>query len=533
MFSMIRCYVVFGQIRRHLTGSAFTQLIGQSNLRKSTPADFRKLRELVCTLERFGTLGNDIELTNKEIEVNDVIMYLKMEEYNKGIADPSQFVPGYHIFERLGKIKESRLFFLLSKMPKGGALKAHSRSMCSTDFLIKLTYEKHLWVCTTDNGCRLRSFHFSQEKPTDTRIEGGEWQTMEQLRDYRGEENLNRHLQNAFSMYPMVEKTTSAAAWQHLMKISLLLDGLLRYPPVWGKYFYNALKEFYEDGAQYVEVRTRLKRFYCLDGTKLPVQETVKVYQEHVQRFKEDYPDFIDARIIYSPQRRATVEEVGKFVNMCIELNKEFPKFVVGFDLIGQEDVGDPLLNFAGELQRLPAHIGLYLHAGQTNWYGTHVDENLIDAVLLGTKRIGHAYAITKHPLVLQLVKKLDIAIEVCPVCSQVLQLGADYRNHPAACLIANDIPFVISSGNPSFWRTSPLSHDFYMAFLGIAPMYTDLKFLKRISKNSIKYSSLPDEEKALAMTKWKIKWEKWVDIILKTKDQILAKETDTCPTDA
>lgn len=63
--------------------------------------------------------------------------------------------------------------------------------------------------------------------------------------------------------------------------------------------------------------------------------------------------------------------------------------------------------------------------------------------------------------------------------------------------------------------------------------MYTDLKFLKRISKNSIKYSSLPDEEKALAMTKWKIKWEKWVDIILKTKDQILAKKADDCPTDA
>lgn len=151
---------------------------------------------------------------------------------------------------------------------------------------------------------------------------------------------------------------------------------------------------------------------------------------------------------------------------------------MVGFDLIGQEDVGDPLLNFAGELQRLPAHIGLYLHAGQTNWYGTHVDENLIDAVLLGTKRIGHAYAITKHPLVMQLVKKLDIAIEVCPVCSQVLQLGADYRNHPAACLIANDIPFVISSGNPSFWRTSPLSHDFYMAFLGIAVSLSSLKNL-------------------------------------------------------
>lgn len=142
---------------------------------------------------------------------------------------------------------------------------------------------------------------------------------------------------------------------------------------------------------------------------------------------------------------------------------------LMGFDLVGQEELGHPLSMFVKELLKMPSHIQFYFHAGQTNWYGSPLDENLIDALLLGTRRIGHAYAITKHPLVMELAKKFGVAIEVCPVCNQVLQLGADYRNHPAASLIANNIPIVLSSGNPSFWRTKPLSHDFYMAFLGIA----------------------------------------------------------------
>ncbi|XP_032596901.1 adenosine deaminase 2-A isoform X2 [Drosophila grimshawi] len=303
---------ICGQTIRCFTGNALSELIGQSNLRKSTPADYRKLREIVCTLERFGTLGNDIQLTSNEIEANHVIMCLKTKEYNKGIQDPSQFVPGHQIMRRLKKMKESPLFLLLSKMPKGGVLKAHAHSMCSTDFLIKLTYAKNLWVCTTDNGCKFRQFRFSKVKPTRIQYEEGEWQLMEQLRDYHGEANLRKYLKNALNMYPSIRTTSSIAAWNQLERIFDLLDGLLRYPPVWAEYFYNALKEFHADGVQYVEVRSKLQRFYCLDGSKLPVQETVKIYQEQIGRFQTDNPDFIDAKIIYSPLRHATIDQMAK-----------------------------------------------------------------------------------------------------------------------------------------------------------------------------------------------------------------------------
>lgn len=43
-----------------------------------------------------------------------------------------------------------------------------------------------------------------------------------------------------------------------------------------------------------------------------------------------------------------------------------------------------------------------------------------VDAILLGSLRIGHGYALAKHPTLLQLVKERDIAIEINPLSNQV-----------------------------------------------------------------------------------------------------------------
>jgi len=44
------------------------------------------------------------------------------------------------------------------------------------------------------------------------------------------------------------------------------------------------------------------------------------------------------------------------------------------------------------------------------------IDINLVDAVLLNTTRIGHGYAVTKHPVVKQLLVTRQIPLEICPI---------------------------------------------------------------------------------------------------------------------
>ena len=55
-----------------------------------------------------------------------------------------------------------------------------------------------------------------------------------------------------------------------------------------------------------------------------------------------------------------------------------------------------------------------------SDWTGEAVDNNLIDAILLNTSRIGHGYAINRHPEVKKLARERGIALEICPISNQV-----------------------------------------------------------------------------------------------------------------
>lgn len=111
----------------------------------------------------------------------------------------------------------------------------------------------------------------------------------------------------------------------------------------------------------------------------------------------------------------------------------------------------------------------------------------------------------------MEIVKQNGIAIEINPISNQVLKLVDDQRNHPASAFMSQNLPLVVSSDDPSFWEVSPLTHDFYMAFLGIASTKSDIRTLKKLAKNSIKYSAMNEAEKAEAFVKWQQKWDAYI----------------------
>lgn len=63
----------------------------------------------------------------------------------------------------------------------------------------------------------------------------------------------------------------------------------------------------------------------------------------------------------------------------------------------------------------------MHLHKTiNTDWYGASTDLNLLDAIMLNTARIGHGYALVKHPILWNAVKSRGIALEICPISNQV-----------------------------------------------------------------------------------------------------------------
>jgi len=57
------------------------------------------------------------------------------------------------------------------------------------------------------------------------------------------------------------------------------------------------------------------------------------------------------------------------------------------------------------------------------DWKDEDVDLNLVDALLLNVTRIGHGFAINKHPLVKQLIETRRIPLEICPISNQVFNI--------------------------------------------------------------------------------------------------------------
>ena len=86
----------------------------------------------------------------------------------------------------------------------------------------------------------------------------------------------------------------------------------------------------------------------------------------------------------------------------------------------------------------------------------------------------------------------------------QVLALVQDLRNHPAAILIQEGFPLIISSDDPTLWGATGLSFDYYEAFMGLAGKNMDLKLLKRLTLNSLDYSEANTQCKNLFTNKWK-----------------------------
>lgn len=216
--------------------------------------EYNVTREKLLNEHLHRGLGFDEVLNDQEEKLNEILMNYKEAELMKGLKNPNDFAPARHVFDVLDEVKKSPLFQLLKKMPKGAVLHAHDTALTSTDYVLSLTYWPNLWQCGDIKSHP--QFIFASKKPKS--VDGCEWSLVADEREKMGKIEYDKHARKLFTL--LVENPVDTykdinTVWNAFMNIFMSLGPIVTYAPVWKDYYYNALKEFYEDGVQLLEFR--------------------------------------------------------------------------------------------------------------------------------------------------------------------------------------------------------------------------------------------------------------------------------------
>ncbi|XP_078738429.1 adenosine deaminase 2 [Lampetra fluviatilis] len=478
-------------------------------------------REELLSEERAGRVGGALVLSPLEVQVNASLARAILDEVETAVRT-GVYPPAIHFFKAKPLIEHSAVFQFIRRMPKGAALHLHDVALASVEWLVKnVTYRPHCYVCLRPEPASPR-FKFSVRgapSPDSCRLAPDGWELLADLRRRTPlGEDLDSRLMRGLTMVtedPAAAYPNQNAAWRRFEDVLSGACGLVLHAPVFRDYFARALQEFYEDGVSYIELRTLLPNVYDLDGRLHGPEWVVRAYQDVSREFSHQNPGFLGVKIISSINRKQNSSAIRMAIEQTVLLRKAYPDFLVGFDLVGQEDSGSDLWSLRDELER-PAKSGInlpyFLHAGETSWEGAGVDVNVLDALLFNTTRIGHGLALVRHPLALRLARSRDVPVELCPISNQVLGLVADLRSHPASVLFSRGHPIVVSSDDPAAFGSRGLSYDLYGAVMGVAGgLGADLATLKQLALNSVRYSAMATGAKAEATRRFHASWDAFV----------------------
>lgn len=493
-----------------------------------------------------------------------------------------------------GLMERTKLWRIVRRMPKGSILHAHLDAIVDLDFVFEtLLTEPGMHMCAPDGRLGSRAaradavvnfrFFKKPQNPAmsiwdDASYRPGQFVPLAAAAETfpdGGRDGWIRWMKSktTISETDAVEQHHGVDhVWRKFSKCFVIMGTAIHYEPIFRKFLRRMMKQYYEDGVYWGEIRWVLLMFpssltshfvlyvfssvphaynkrrftwplnYYRLGQEVPesnYSHMFTVIDEEIKAFQAS-PEgrgFWGLRMIWTSLRIWDQKSIVQNMDHAITTKIEFPHLLSGFDLVGQEDLGRPLADVLPELfwfRKQLAEEGLaegampfFFHAGETLGDGTATDQNLFDAVLLGTRRIGHGFSLYKHPLLTDLVKERRILIESCPISNEVLRLCGSIMSHPLPALLARGVPCALSNDDPAMLGqdTAGMTHDFWQALQGWENL--GLAGLGSLAENSVRWSCFEDQTpdewardvkeaslgsgvKAARLKEWEVLWEKF-----------------------
>ena len=450
-------------------------------------------------------------------------------EHKEILASPPgvNYFPGMMFTLAKQRMETTKSWQIVRKMPKGALLHAHFDAMINVDWLIDRVLTTDGMVVQADQSLTTAEMRklgniklqYAESLSTNTpSIWSG---------DYRAKQLVPLKL--AASSFPegglegfkawlkgrctiTLEESLDHhhgldAVWEKFKSCFPVLNSMIFYEPIFRASIQYLLHELADDGLRWVDFRMAFVFEYQREGCEKPeagYKEFFRVFGEEVKKFQstKDGENFWGCRFIWTPLRSSGKKQMVDSMKECISIKQAYPDLIAGFDVVGQEDMGRPLADLTPEFfwfrkrcLESGVDIPFFFHAGECLGDGDDTDQNLFDAILLGTRRIGHGFSLYKHPLLVEMVKQKKILIESCPISNEVLRLTSSIKSHPLPALLSRGVAVALCNDDPAILGhgKNGLTHDFWQAFQGWENI--GLEGLGSLAENSVRWAAFaPDQ---------------------------------------
>jgi len=479
-----------------------------------TEQAYKQARALTLAGDAKLRFDADVTLSDQEQAFNEKLVKLRTEMVD-GYKKEQRFPPSQQFYAVKEEIRSTPLYQILRQMPKGGVLHIHTSSTAPVDWVVSEgILEPHCYVCwPADAGGNVKGqlgFFDPTGKLPAYQVPPG----YQLVKDVLSQDpDFPQKLKSLLTINATDAGLTSLSIWEKFNGAFQRIGGFVKYQPLHQKYYKAAFLSLVEDNVPYVEMRTGMSGLYDLTGKQWDTAARADLLWQIREEIRQTHPEF-DLKLIYSGWRGGSEAQVLAEAKQAADLRKKWSdrNFVLGFDLVGQEDSGHTSEYFLDDWVELKAYLDendatlpLYFHDGESDWPS---DLNLYDAYLLGTRRVGHGFNLFRFPQLERRLKASRVALEICPISNQVLRYVSDLRIHPANGYLNRGLPCVLSNDDPGILGNDGLSYDFWEAMVA---WRLDLRGLKQLAQNSLVHSGMTESEKEAALANWQVAWNRWV----------------------
>lgn len=443
-----------------------------------------------------GSNGNTVELSEEEKKADAILAEMKKE------ADAlyPDTVPYGIIDWGADSVYHKGLYNFCKSLPKGGDLHVHDDKFIPVDKYIDIL-KNHGGVYINLKDGPEYGYMYVNSQPEGTVL----------LNDALEQGLLTD--EDLLEILVMSEKDVANGRWTSFENIFSTLRDISGNAEMIEDIYEEGFRNCCENKIYLLETRVIFVTDDDAENAKI-----LNAIRNAYYRVKAECPDFV-VRVIGATGKNDffQLDQAFETLRSVIRLSKtikdeyeqENPKdFIIGLDLVNEEDSSKSLeeyIDFFDSDEVKKSGLKLFLHAGESLRMD-NVDVNY--AHRLGAVRVGHAFNLYRFPELMEKYKEDNIAIEVCPISNYRLGYTSDLRLHPGYTYLQAGIPVVICSDDGTFLTKMPLVDDFYAVILSWDLGIGDIK---KLCRNAIEYSGLPEEDKAVIMNKWEKDWEEYI----------------------